>query len=231
MCRLLTNTEICHVSAGAIALALCHLVCAQRVSDLMWDDPRLGAAYHFAEFAGGYKNIKVDLLAHKVVFTTVGGEKEWNCEGGFTRKEGSQQSRCYLRQPNAAISLAYESTVVVKNGSTAVSLQSGEDGLRYGNGVAAISLLPKWLPEVPPSATLESARVLYSIGGYETVDVVLKPEGACISHYARTLGVRAVNANELRWSDSKNGSRIDISAVTVGEMCQIIGKRAPIQAR
>jgi len=229
MCRRLVSKEICRISAAAVALLLCHLVCAQKVSDLMWDDPRLVAAYHFAEFAGGYKNINVDLLSHKVVFTTVGGEKEWNCEGGFTRKEGSQKSRCYLRQPNATMSLAYESTVVVKNGSTAVSLQSGEDGLRYGNGLAAMLLLPKWLPEVPSTATLESARVLYSIGGYETVDVVLKPQGPCISHYAKALGVGPVNVNEIRWADSKNGVRIDISAV--GEMCQIIGKRVPVQAR
>lgn len=212
---------------GAVAVALGQCVRAQ-AADLMKSDPRLVAAYHLAEFAGGYNDITVDLPAHKVTFKTKGGvQKQWNCEGPFLLKEGSQQSRCHLRQTNTAIALDYQCTVVTKDGSMAVSLQSIEDGLKYGNGIAGASLLPKWLPEIPPGATLESVRVLYS-GGYETTDIVLKMQVSCIRHYANSLGGHIKDTgNELHWSDSKSGSMVIVSAVTDGNLCKLAGQKLP----
>jgi hypothetical protein len=225
------TTKIRCIRAAVAAIALVQVVCAQTVSDpLMKDDPRLAAAYHFAEFAGGAKTIKVYLPAHKVVFNTRGVEKEWNCEGMFVPKQGSQQSRCYLRQTNTAIALVYESTVVVaQDGSTAVSLQSQEDRLHYGNGVAGASLLPKWLPNVPPGGTLESARILYSGGGYETVDALIKMPDDCIRYYAKALNGLVVGKDELRWSDRKNGLTLIVSPVPAGQLCKLTGTRVPGQ--
>lgn len=226
MCSRFTTTGMRRIGAVVVAVALCHCIRAQELADLMRIDPRLAAGYHFAEFAGG-KNIKTDLQAHKVTFTTRAEQKEWSCEGEFVHQEGSQRSRCYLRQTNAPIGLAYECTVVTKDGATAVSLQSRDDGLQYGNGPAALSLLPKWLPDVPPTATLESVRVLHSADGYETVDAVLKSSSTCIRHYAGVLGGHNVSEKELRWSDSKNGSRVIVSVVTDGKVCKLSGKKIP----
>lgn len=214
------------ICAVAVVVALGQCVRAQ--ADLMKTDPRLAAAYHFAEFAGGYKDIKVDLPAHQVTFkTTEGVQKQWSCEGPFFLQVGSQQSRCHLRQTNSAMSLDYQCTVVTKDGSMAVSLKSSDDELQYGNGIAGASLLPKWLPEIPRGATLESVRVLFS-GGHETADIILKIQASCIRHYANSLeGHTKDTGNEFHWSGSKNESIIIVSIVTDGNLCKLAGQKLP----
>ncbi|HBY64712.1 MAG TPA: hypothetical protein DEH78_33240 [Solibacterales bacterium] len=202
-------------------------VLAQRAVDQMMRlDPRLAAAYHFAEFADASDTVTIELEARRAVFKTPRGQrKEWTCDGGFEPRDGKQLSTCWLGQDKALRRLEYQAEVVVLRGSSAVSLKSSSDTLQFGSGAAGLELAPAWLPVVPANSTLESIRVFASSTVFETVQLEFKPSTLCTTYYAKALGGGAVALGEMRWSGPREGVMTEVSVRSVGDICKVAARR------
>ena len=75
--------------ASVAALGLSYVALGQQPAELMRDDPRLIAGFHFAEFGGYQPRLGKDKRTVELK-RKEGESKEWTCQGIFEQREGTQ---------------------------------------------------------------------------------------------------------------------------------------------